>query len=184
MNEKLEQFGKWLAANAPQVGIGAAVVLLLGVGYYFYADMNAPAQPVPDPPVQVLNTRLSEENQDFKIVSGTMLDSNPNIEGTHFAPITQMNMFDRRSVEAQRERDRAFNSKMAEAEQYFAAGQLDEALRVIEDVLSQNPLHHRATVLKNEIERAQQPAPAEPVEDPSLMGDPMLAGPEGQPPGM
>ncbi len=184
MSEKIEKLGRSLADNAPKVGIGAAVVVLLGVGYYYYTDMNTPSQPVPAPPLQQLNSRLSDDNADFQIVAGTILESNPVITETPNAQLRQMNMFDLRSVEAQRDRDRQFEAQVARAQQAFAAGNLEEAEELVDDILEQNPLHHRATDLKNQIVRAQQPEPAEPVEEVPLMGDPTLGGAEGQIPPM
>ena len=97
--------------------------------------------------------------------------------------LTRMNMFDQRSVQAQRERDRQFESQVARAEQAFIAERYDEAMQILESVLEQNPLHHKATVLKNRITRAQQPEPAEPVEGTEAVVDPMLGGLEGMEPG-
>jgi len=184
MSERMEQIGNWLSDNAPQVGIGAAAVLLLGIGYYFYTDMNAPARQVPPPPIQQLNTRLSDDNESFQVVAGTMLDTNPTISETANYRLVQLNMFDARSVQRQRERDREFDAQYARAEAAFVSEDLAEAERIVDSILDQNPLHHRAADLKNRIVRAQMPDPVETVEDPDMMmGDPMLNGMEGMGPG-
>src|SRR5690606_37880474 len=134
--------------------------------------------------VQVLNSSLSEDNVDFEIGRDSILESVPVIGETANRQLVQMNMFDARSLQAQRERDRQFEAQVARAEQEFSAGRLDEAMEIVNGVLEQNPLHHKATVLKNEIERAQHPEPAEPVEDPANAVDPMLEGLEGAEPPM
>jgi hypothetical protein len=183
MSELIQKYGKLLMENAQRVGIVLAAVLVAVIAFYFYTDRNAAAPPVPPPPPQRLETRLTDDNKDFQIVASTMLESNPAISDTANRKLVQLNMFDARSTAAQRERDRQFDAQYRRAEEAFLAERYDEALQIADGILEQNPLHHKATALKNQIARAQQPPPAEPVEDPTTPVDPMLGGTDAVEPG-
>jgi len=184
MNEMLQKYGKLIMDNAQRVGIVVAAVLVAAIGYYFWLDRNAASPAVPPPPPQRLETRLTDDNKDFQVVASTMLESNPTIAETPNRKLVQLNMFDARSTAAQRQRDQQFDAQYRRAEEAFLGQRYDEAMQLVDGILEQNPLHHKATALKNQIARAQQPPPAETVEDPATLVDPMLGGPEAVEPGM
>lgn len=159
MNEQMERIGNQLLKNAELVSIVALAAILAGVGFLWWRDAQGFTLP-PGPSPSPMPLTASLPNAKFDRVAGQVLTGKTDINADDRARrLVQLNMFDARSVEAQRERDRAFAGQFQGAEQAFNAGNLDAAEQAVDAILKQNALHSGATELKRKISAARVPVP-------------------------
>ena len=165
MNEQMERIGKQLLKNAELVSIVALAAVLGGVAFLWWRERSFTVPPGPGVSPMTLTAALP--NPKFERVAGEVLTGKTDVNADERAKrLVQLNMFDARSVEAQRERDRAFAGEFAKAEAAVNSGNLAEAERILNGILSQNALHSGASALKRRLESSRvsptpTPTPAE-----------------------
>ena len=154
MNEQMERIGKQLLKNAELVSIVFLAAILAGVAFLWYRERDFKVTPPATPSPMALTAALP--NPKFDRVAAEVLSGKTDINADERARrLVQLNMFDARSVEAQRERDRAFASQFQSAEQAFNAGDLAAAEQAVNSILQQNALHSQANELKRRIAAAR-----------------------------
>lgn len=151
MNEQMERIGKQLLKNAELVSIVALAAVLGGVAFLWWRERTPSLPPAATVPPMNLTAVLpgpkSQRVADEVLTGKTDVNTDDRAKR-----LVQLNMFDARSVEAQRERDRAFAGEFAKAETAVNAGNLVEAERILDAILAQNALHSGANALKRRIQ--------------------------------
>ena len=171
MNEQMERIGKQLLKTAELVSIVALAAVLGGVAFLWWRERSFTLPPGPAPGPMPMTAALP--NPKFDRVAVEALTGKTDInEDERARRLVQLNMFDARSMEAARERDRQFAGAFSRAEQAFNAGRLDEAEQIVNTILQQYALHSGANALKRRIAAARvtpTPTPEAPV-DPAAAG--------------
>ena len=160
MNEQLAVIGKKLVKRLDLVGIGVFVALLVASGYVFYMEENYQPEEVDTPPQPEWTRSLPSPELDTTVAQfvGRPTDIQQDIE---IRRLVENNMFDLKSVKSQQEREQQIRQDFVQAQTLFNEKNYDEALVLVERVLSQNASHTKALELKQKIQEAKASVPAE-----------------------
>jgi hypothetical protein len=148
MSDKTEQYIKLLKRHSDRLFI-AALYLLLGIMVFLYfreqgsqigisEDAGKPAQ-LSDP---VVNNVFFK-----KIDTMSKPQSLADPQFNEIQQVAQFNMFDHKAVKDKQEIERQADQRFASAETAAAAGQKEEAIRLLNEILRQIPSHKRAKEL-------------------------------------
>jgi hypothetical protein len=151
MNDKAAQYVKMLKANVDR-GMVVLMFVILGVMivlWYMEQDSGAAAGAEESGRPANLEDKIPK-NPYFKTVK-TLSEPQELSRYPEIEQVSKYNMFEYKSVKQKEVVEREANQKYEKAKQAVAAGQPEEARRLIEEILGTLPTHQKARELQGQL---------------------------------
>lgn len=146
--EKMEQFKLWLKKNANRIFLIVMALVLGGRLYLWWNESNFrvnEADKAKPNLIPSIPTKLEESNFSIKLVT-KMLGGMPEFTTTTYYALSQINMFDHRTVSTADSLISQARQLCAQADAAYKAGNMAEAQRLLKEAYLKNP--STAEVLK------------------------------------
>ena len=130
MSEKAAQTKKKILKNIDKITIGVLVLILLGLGYAWWQESNNTLgrDPVNRRPVSLVDDVA--DSPSFKMLQG--MSSSPALENSpDIQRLTQINMFDNSTLDAERNLETQAQAQFQQAQELIAAGNKDQAREIL-----------------------------------------------------
>ena len=150
MNDKAAQYVKLLKSQVDSIVVGIMFCLLAVMVLLWYAEQSRGSETGADTvKVATLEDPIPGNPFGGKVMGMTeqrSLNDFPEIE-----QVAKYNMFDYKSVKNKVDIEREANKKYEQAEAAASSGQVDEAKRLLQEILEQFPTHLKARELRNKL---------------------------------
>jgi len=158
LKEQMQQIGRVLLSHADLTATGVLFVMLLIIGGLYFKEQAKQPEELPPPPVRNLEARLP--NDAYNKVMNLFVNVQGDItKDPELRRLTEFNMFDLKSVQAEEKIEAQLDEQVEQANRLINAGKNEEALKILDSVLSRRPRHVRALDLKNQLLPAPSPTP-------------------------
>jgi hypothetical protein len=172
-NEQLKDIGQKLLKRIDLVVLAVLLGLMITAGAMVLSESGSTPPEPEDPPVKTwtfliphpgLDPPAKIENKDFDEVTVSLIEANPDINQDPAARrLIANNMFVLKSAAEQEATRQESNRKYNEAERLAAAGDNAGALRIVEEILVNDPSYSNARQLREKLQAPPAtPAPAAP----------------------
>ncbi len=149
MNEKTEKILKLLQANIDRIVIAVMYVLVGVMVYFWWAEQNPEEATAGEQKVAILKDPVAE-NPSYKMIAE--FTKNPDISAyPQIDQVAKFNMFEYKSVKQREALEREVRAKVESADKAIAEGRVEEARRLLREVLDAFPAHQRARELMNKL---------------------------------
>lgn len=167
MQDQLKEILQKMGKRLDLVTMGALIVILVTTGFMFMQESGFIIPEEEEPPVNRFQTRIpaprlgeSDPTSSAAItrVKERFIEIQPSIEADDRAlRLIRTNMFDQKSVQEQGEARRELNRRFQQADSLFRQNRTQDALRIVEEILQQDPNHPEARNLRDSIRQAEAP---------------------------
>ena len=148
MSDKTEQYIKLLKRHSDRLFIAALYVLLGVMVFLYFREQGSQVGISEDAGKPAVLVDPVTKNVFFKkIDTMSKPQSLADPEFNEIQQVAQFNMFDHKAVKDKQEIERQADQRFASAESAAKAGQKDEAIRLLSEILRQIPSHKRAKEL-------------------------------------
>ena len=154
MSDAVQRYVKWTKAHVDRIAVAVLFFILAIMIFLWYSEQSNSAANVE----QAAPTKLPEV-MDKNAYYKTIVAMTTATEITKYPSILQIqryNMFDYKSVKQKEAIEREANQKFAQAKDAADKGQVEDAKRLLKEILDQFPTHQKARQLYEQL----NPAPA------------------------
>jgi hypothetical protein len=176
VNEKTEQYIRYAKTHVDRIVVGVMFALLCAMIWLWMREQTSTGEGASEPKVVNLTDSVAA-NPNYKVL--TAMTSHADITSSPLIDqIRKYNMFDYKSVKQKEAIEREANAKFAQAKEAADRGQVEEAQRLLKDILASFPTHQKANDLSNRLN--PKPVEKKPVEPAaSGAGTAAVPGPPG-----
>lgn len=168
MQDQLKEILQKMGKRLDLVTMGALIAILVVTGFMYVQESGFVIPEEAEPPVNQFQARIPAprlgeadpvSSAAIERLEDRFINVQPSIEQDDEAlRLIRTNMFDQKSVQEQGEARRELNRRFQQADALYRQNRTQDALRIVEEILQQDPNHPEARNLRDSIQQAENPA--------------------------